>query len=56
MKTEELINFIKRVRQLHIDEIKFKKIIIMKTKIKVEVEHEKGTNKITYIRKRGTNL
>ncbi len=51
METEELINFIKEVRQLHIEEIKFKKIIITKTKIKVEVEHKNGINKIIYTRK-----
>lgn len=51
METEELIDFIKRVKEIHIDEIKLKKIIIMKTKIKVEVEHKNGVNKITYTRK-----
>lgn len=55
METDELIEFIRQVRKLHIAEIKFKKIIIMKTEIKVEVEHKNGTNKITYVRKNKEN-
>lgn len=53
MEEIELINFIKDIRKLHSlsKTLKFKKIIIMKTKIKVEVEHETGINKLEYKRK-----